>query len=337
MDRKSAVQMKRMGLVAFFVGVLILTGWGSHTAYAGGNCARTSVGLTPLNDLGLGTYKGLKGGLYLNGSNVMPSRHLMDGITLAANVVPRDTSGRPASTGKIVLLSIGMSNTSGEFGAFKSLVRQDSTVNPTLVLVNGAQGGATAALISNPTNPGYTRFWGAIDLFLQQAGLSRAQVQAVWLKEADAGPSGDDIVYAQTLGSELEKILRELRSRFVNLKLVHMSSRIYAGYATGGLNPEPYAYASGFAVKGVIEKQINGNPTLNYNPALGPVRAPWTAWAAYLWADGLRSRRDGLTWRCEDFASDGTHPSSIGAQKVAGQLLNFYKQDPTTRSWFLRN
>jgi hypothetical protein len=31
---------------------------------------------------------------------------------------------------------------------------------------------------------------------------------------------------------------------------------------------------------------------------------------------------------------DGTHPSMLGREKVARLLMNFLKQDPTSRSWF---
>src|SRR5205814_5733577 len=100
-------------------------------------------------------------------------------------------------------------------------------------------------------------------------------------------------------------------------------SRIYAGYATGvsALNPEPYAYESGFAVKWLIEGQINGADSVNYDPARGPVQAPWLSWAPYLWADGLTPRNDGLTWVCSSFQSDGTHPSATGRDIVADSLL----------------
>lgn len=74
---------------------------------------------------------------------------------------------------------------------------------------------------------------------------------------------------------------------------------------------------------------------MNFDPARGQVRAPWLAWAAYLWADGLTPRSDGLVWRCEDFQDDGTHLSPSGREKVADMLLEFFKADPTTVTWFV--
>ena len=65
---------------------------------------RQSVGLTPLTDLGKGSYKGEQGGLYPGGENVTPPEHLKAGLKLARMVVPRNADGNPASDGKIVLV-----------------------------------------------------------------------------------------------------------------------------------------------------------------------------------------------------------------------------------------
>ena len=46
----------------------------------------------------------------------------------------------------------------------------------------------------------------------------------------------------------------------------------------------------------------------------------------YLWADGLKGRKDGqVVWKREDFGPDGTHPSMLGREKVARLLMNFLK------------
>jgi hypothetical protein len=159
-------------------------------------------------------------------------------------------------------------------------------------------------------------------------------VQAAWVKEADAGPTRAFPVHAQILSSEFELIARNLKAKYPNLKIAYWSSRIYAGYATTTLNPEPFAYESGFAVKWLIEKQINGDSTLAFAGARP--KAPWLAWGPYLWADGMKPRQDGLIWECRDFQNDGTHPAPAGRAKVANLLLNFFKTEPTAESWFLK-
>jgi hypothetical protein len=306
------------------------------------NCARTSVGLLPLTELGAGIYKGSPGGLYPGGSNTRPAAHEEAGLAAARTIRPLDSLGIPDdSGGKIVFLSIGMSNTTQEFSTFKPMADVDLAKNPHLVIVDGAQGGMTASIISDLANPNGNgqRFWNTVDARLSAAGVVPAQVQIAWVKEADAGPTAAFPNDALTLKNELSAIARILKARFPNIRLTYCSSRIYAGYASTTLNPEPFAYQSGFAVKWLIEDQINGIADLNCNPDAGPVMAPWLAWGPYLWADGMTPRGDGLTYRCSDFSpSDGTHPAAGGArEKVARILLEFLKSDSTARMWFLRD
>ncbi|MCX7014216.1 MAG: hypothetical protein NTW86_16970, partial [Candidatus Sumerlaeota bacterium] len=114
-------------------------------------------------------------------------------------------------------------------------------------------------------------------------------------------------------------------------------NRIYAGYASSELNPEPYSYESGFAVRGVIQDQMKGDPGMNCDPAKGEVKAPVVLWGPDLWADGLTPRKsDGLTWKVDEYLSDGTHPNDAGRKVVADMLLKFFKSDPTTKIWFVK-
>jgi hypothetical protein len=294
------------------------------------DCTRTSVGLTPLTDLGTATYRGEEGGLYPGAANERPAAHERAGQTLADAVVPRNGAGAPDPAGRYALVSIGMSNTTQEFSALIPLANADPAKNPRLVLVDGAQGGQTASAWADPT----ANAWNVADQRLAAAGLTPAQVSVAWVKLADAGPTNGWPAYAQELEAETATVLRNLHDRYPNLALAYLSSRIYAGYASTALNPEPYAYEGGFSVKWVIDDQLAGDPMLNYDPASGAVEAPWTAWGPYLWADGLAARSDGLTWACADLQADGTHPSPSGQAKVANLLLGFFKADSTARLWF---
>jgi DNA-binding NarL/FixJ family response regulator len=312
-------------------------------------------GRVPLTELGSGTYKGFGGGLYPGGGTVEPSAHAAVGQSRAQAVVPLDTTGTPSAGGKIVLLSLGMSNTTQEFCAgsstttncsswsFMGQAAADAAVNhTTLAIVNGARGGQDAQAWDAATDANYD----TVRLNrLAPLGLTERQVQVVWVKQADAGPR-DSLPSTQAdaygLESRLANITRALQAHYPNLKIVFFSSRIYAGYATTTLNPEPYAYESGFAVKWLIQAQIdqiaNGGTVvdaragdLNYNSG-----APWLAWGPYLWADGTTPRQgDGLVWQSTDFVQDGTHPSQTGQQKVGTMLLTFFKTSPFTKCWFI--
>jgi Cu/Ag efflux protein CusF len=294
--------------------------------------------LKPLTDLGKEKYQGFEGGLYPGGKNERPADHEKAGVALAKAVRPLDADGKPAADGKIVLLSVGMSNTSQASDGFRKLLTKDEDKNPLLMFVNGAQGGMTARRIQDPDDKDSgTRYWDEVDKRLKEAGVTRAQVQAVWIKQADAGPKEGFPKYAQTLQEELAKIVQLLPRRFPNVKLVYLSSRTYGGYATTPLNPEPYAYESGFSVKWLIEGQIKGDAALSYDPAKGAVKAPWLSWGPYLWANGSTKRSDGFSYQESDFtANDGTHESAAGQEKVGKELLHFFKTDTTTRPWFVR-
>lgn len=301
----------------------------SPTPCAGG-CACTSLGLVPLDDLGAGTYLGRTGGLYCGGSNVRPPAHDAAGLAIAAAVGPRDAAGVPSAAGKYVFVSLGMSNTTQEFAAFLPLAAAEPGRDPHLVFVDGAQGGQAADAWSDPANA----VWTTLDTRLAAAGVTGAQVAVAWLKLAVKSPTGAFPADADALATALAQTLRAAKARYPNLALAYLSSRIYAGYATTGLNPEPYAYQSGFAVKKVVLDQITGDAGLVYDATQGTVVAPWIAWGPYLWADGTTPRGDGLTWACSDLAADGTHPSAAGQAKVAQRLLDFVRADATAATWF---
>lgn len=299
----------------------------------GAECDSTSKGFVPLAELGTGTYQGYEGGLYAGGVNTRPIAHNSAGVNIGWGIRPLNSSGVYDSLGKIVMISIGMSNTSQEFSVFIPLANSDTSKNPDLLLVNGAQGGQTASRISDST----AAFWDTVDARLSVAGVTPLQVQAVWLKEANANPTESFPVHAESIKTQLVRIAKIAKNRYPNLKIIYLSSRIYAGYASTALNPEPYAYESGFSVKWLIEEQINGAESLNYEASLGQVFSPWLAWGPYLWADGIVPRDDSLIWVCPDFATDGTHPSPSGRTKVADLLLDFLKSDSSGIPWFKKD
>jgi hypothetical protein len=291
---------------------------------------RDSTGLIPLDQL-KEKYRNFDGGLYGNGANDPPPDHLKAALAAASQIVPLDQEAKPSREGKIVLLSIGMSNTTMEFSRFKQLADADLEKSPKLLIVDGAQGGKDAAAwipaSKSDTNP----VWDEADRRLRRAGADPRQVQAVWIKQALIGPGRYPSAGAhlKTLEDDLVKIVDLAHRHYPNLKLAYLSSRIYAGYAKTPLNPEPHAYESAFAVRAVAQRQIAHDPSVSSLPVI--------LWGPYLWADGTKGRKsDTLVWNPEDFAGDGTHPNESGRQKVAGLLLMFFKNDPTARTWFLR-
>jgi hypothetical protein len=292
--------------------------------------------LTALNDLGTGTYLGTIGGLYENGSNIMPASHDTDGVNFANAIQPLDGNGNPDPNGKYAMLSVGMSTAYATFLQFVQDAGAEPTVNPHLVFIPGAMPGAQAKLWADKTFSG----WTIINEFLlPQGGVTANQVVAAWVVDTDPGITGTFPSDMTDLQSEFETIAQILHTNFPNLTIAFYGSRFYGGYSNGlptPTSPEPYAYETAFAVRGMIEDQLNGVPAMNYNPADGPVMAPWVAWADYDWANGLFPRSDGLAWSCQDFAGDGTHNSNPpGREKDTNLMLNFFRTDDATVPWFL--
>jgi len=183
-------------------------------------------------------------------------------------------------------------------------------------------------------------------------GLTPLQVTALWIKNTDFNPSNitcttklcptcaaGALCDAQQLRDEISTTLRIAKLFFPNLQLVYLSGRIYGGYATIQLNPEPYAYQSAFGMKAVVEQQVVGssngfttNPELDYatkrcstnpsqtcttdaicggRPQSCRVLAPLVMWGPYLWANGTSVRGadglaylDSLSYPCDDFINN---------------------------------
>jgi PKD repeat protein len=313
-------------------------------------------------------YKGFSGGLYPNGTNVAPAAHDAVGVARASIVTPLDTAGDPSPNGKIVFLSVGLSNTSLEFcgkgvpglpcdpWTFMAKAEADPEVNhSTLVLVNGAAAGEEVTQWDDPGDTNYDR---VMVTSLIPQGLTEAQVQVVLLKDFDSVLPTTPLlpqVTANAILLEIEygQILRALKLRYPNLRQCFLTSRAYGGFAEYpfSANPEPWAYETGFAVKWVIEDQIDqmagqgqddqgGN--LDYGDPEGPDFgvAPWVAWTSYLWAAGTTPRSDGFFWTPEDFEQEGGdrhHPTPSGAEKVADLWMEFFKTSPYTTPWFLES
>src|SRR6185437_312661 len=107
---------------------------------------KTSVDLTPLTDLSKGEkYKDRDGGLYGNGENTPPAAQLELAHAAVAAIKPLDAAGAASAEGKIVLMSVGMSNTTMEFSKFKQIADADARKAADLVVVDAAQGGKDAA------------------------------------------------------------------------------------------------------------------------------------------------------------------------------------------------
>lgn len=285
--------------------------------------APAPTNLVPLTEL-ITTYQGQDGGLYGGGKNDPPAELAARAKNAVAQIHPLDAQGKPTtdtSGGKVVLMSIGMSNTTQEFSAFKAIADPDPRKAASTIVVDGAQGGQTAQIWATVDRP-----WDEAARRIQAAGLTPAQVQVLWIKEANAGPSAGWPAETDRLRDDMKKLIVRAREKYPHVKLIFLSSRIYAGYATTRLNPEPYAYEGAFAMRAVIKDQ----PTTADSPVI--------LWGPYLWTNGEKGRAlDSLKWLKEDCGPDGTHPSNSGRDKVAHLLLDFFTKNPFATPWFVKH
>jgi hypothetical protein len=297
----------------------------------------------PLNDLGTEEYLRIDpnggpslptvyfGGLYPDGENSRPDTHEEAGLAVASQIQPLDGSGNPnPQNGRIAMISVGMSNTSHEFSEFIHRVSREPAINAQLLVINGAQPGATSDRWIDPNAPA----WDVVDMRLAEAGATPAQVQVAWIKQTRPGlPAFPG--QTQWIQGDLEAIARNLLIRYPNIKIAYYSSRTRAYRYWKGLSPEPGAFENGYSVKWMLEKQIDENPALNFDPNRGAVVAPYLSWGPYLWADGSNPRSDGFTWLPSDLKTDCIHPSDAGSEKVACLMLEFFAVDTISSGWFL--
>lgn len=278
------------------------------------------------------SYQGEQGGLYGGGENAPPESHWLVAERESELIVPRDLNGIPSPEGKIGLVSIGMSNARAEFDRFMRLAATEKS--DAVVLVNGAFPGKVASTWAEPDANGDP--WAALEEAISRASLTSEQVQVVWLKNTNAlpRPGRDDFpIFAEKLRDDLAVIVKQVKVKYPNVHLIYLSSRIYAGYSLIPLSPEPFAYEDGYAVRWLIEDQIDGGEVTDINYQIAPV----LMWGPYLWADGMNPRSDGLIWTCDDLMRDGVHPDSSARQKVAKMLLEFFSTDHLASTWFIRS
>src|SRR5258708_10893367 len=250
------------------------------------------ISMTSINDLGTGTYVTEEGGLYPSGSNVRPSSQDAFGKGLASAVQPLDANGNPSTNGKIGFLGIGESLALDEFGSgFLPIAQHDAEINPSITFVDGAQGGATPNLLTSTTSA----YWNTIlKNYIPDQGLTANQIQVAWMETSDGITTGAFPSDMTLMQSQYESMMNAMHSLFPKLTMVYFSSRIYAGYSNGvaKIDPEPYAYESGFAVKNAINDQLNGATNLCDGNACPTVTAPWMSWGPHYWANGLRAPQD---------------------------------------------
>jgi hypothetical protein len=343
--------------------------------------ARAAHAQTPLDEAGDDYLDMFPLGLY-PGGNRMPAEHHQEGLSAAQAITPRALDGSADDSGHVVFLAIGGDDAADTFctaaptsppmrnnenllcenesvlGRVGQHGRRVESLNPSTYLLNAAFPGQYAAAWEDDSGPPFMPDVGGaaingnysrVGAWVLSTFASEAQVQVAWVKLWNAEPTralpaedADAYVLVERLGN----VLRFMKARYPNLQVVLLTSREYGGYATGTLNPEPYAYETGFAVKWLIEAQIaqmeNGGEVqdaragdLNYQSGV----APWIAWGPYTWSNGSKGRERGPSWVQADFEpsapSLGTFFSVNGQSKASLSLLHHLTLSPFAKCWLM--
>lgn len=295
----------------------------------GKNCQVELTQLIPIPEIKTGYYRTYQGGLFPNGSNLVPTEHLNNLLSKARSIQPITKTGTFENTGSIVMIGVGASNPRTEFSAFSNLFA--AKLRKGTFLINTCIGGQGVQKMNQLSDT----YWQQAYKTLEQNGFSKYQVQAAWIETENTGNGDTSFPTAPlALVQDLKQLLGTMKMHFPNLKLCYLSPRAFAGYAGGNENTVgkgllwPRDFYNGWAIKWLIENQIQNKPgyTLNELPAI--------SYASYHWSNGSIPRVDGFFLNCNtDLGVDGLHLTSLGEEKV-GNLLNlFFMTDTTTQGW----
>ncbi len=325
------------------------------------NCSIGPTGRLPLTDVGPSGYEGYDGGLFPGASNTDSLNHAAAGAAIARKIVPLNADGvADPANGKIVYTYIGISLTYLDWWGSQDNPKADiyaptenfnyralhlPNINPKLSLPRAITAQNGLYNWTEPNNP----FWHDMTDTLAQQSVTPAQVQVLWAFTPGngIGPGLDGNSFPQNAKLQRDGTVRMLHAilqYFPNTKIVYLSSKHFAWSTNpdGSLVWEPFSHDSAWGTKWAIEQQINGDPTLNYDSAKGPVTSPWITWGPYFWTDaGTPRSYDKFTWTCPDdvyvLNSDFSHPSPAGIYLQAGLLLSQMMNDPSATPWFLKD
>ncbi len=310
-------------------------------------CDNDSTGLIPLIDLGPGYYLGYQGGLFPGGANAEnpASQHFKKGRSFARNMQPLDGLGQVNYHDGVVLMGgFGPSLAGKMWDEFVPIVRDttdDYNTNRCFDAINMGAGGKG---LDYAIGPDSNKYWNNMLNKIEDKGYTPAQLQVAWMYFNDKYDTTNALSFPETplrIRDNLETYLRMLLDRFPNVQIMFVSGRHYGGYCDTTLEQspaigEPASYWNNFAVKWLIEDQINGATDLRYFGV--NKRVPFVTWGPYYWTDGNNPRAtDGRAYACSDFSdADGFHLKPATYAEDADYLMQHIYNSQFSRS-YVRN
>lgn len=292
-------------------------------------CARNAGQHVPILDLSQQTFSGFTGGLYPNG-NEIPNAHYTKGMSLSAQIMPRNAAGQTDANGSIGLLILGYSTAAMTGRTFRDML-QYTQVDTTVDVIIGAQGGQDLQAMIKPE----TTYWDSVQTSIRNRGLTAEQVQMIWMSSGNIADYTLPFPEQSENGIDVyQQVLQRIRIFFPSVQIVFISDRPYAGYIGTGNPPgpkelaEPSGYYHSWTVKWLIEKQINQEEGFRYTDI------PFIDWGPTLWTNGTDGDSKGYYWDCLDAGKGGIHPTSKGRMKEAAKLYTYFSQHPYTAHLF---
>ena len=154
------------------------------------------TGVKPLAEMAPGEkYNGFEGGLYPGGDEPTAGRLERAGQALSRRIEPLDREGKPSAEGKIVVMSVGMSNATRRSAPSSRPPKETPRSTPPLLLVNAALGSMTADLVAD-VKGGYLlpdgsnlKYWPRVDVILDHFGVTRARCRSRGSRRPSADPT----------------------------------------------------------------------------------------------------------------------------------------------------
>jgi hypothetical protein len=275
-------------------------------------------------------YKEQAGGLYQGGSNQPQLAHRVRIQKQLEQIQPINKEGVADSSGSIGVVFIGDPYTKGEIDIFQDYIQDDPKVNPSLIIIDGSQ------------DKFDTKFWEkslfAWENLAQQAisnELTTKQVQIVWINLSFADYDVELQNSIDSYAKSMENVIKNALINFPNTRIVYLSSPRNAKNSKIGQYLEPNSYETAFAVREVLKRQEEG--LLNFKGNIQTLDSePVLLWGPYIWTKNSDGVKD-FSYTGEGYESDGLTLSTLGKQRFALDLYDFWTTYEFGRSWFLAN
>lgn len=279
----------------------------------------------PLNENeNFGVYKGQGGGLYSNNTNQPTLSHRVALQKQIQLVKPLDSKGVSDSSGKVGFIYLGDPFTKGDFETLSDFIEENSVINQRLRLVDGSEERFDTSYWEKSI---YS--WEALSQKVIENDLEQKQIQILWInlsyKEYQDNLSED--INNQT--NVLQTIIKNALVKFPNIRIVYLSSPRNASNSTNAEYVEPNAFEAAFAIRELINRQEKGELKFKEDiPSL--LSEPVMIWGPYLW-----TRESDSSYGPESFSADGLTFTTLGRQKSAVEMFEFWSNYEFSRDWFV--